>query len=132
MSKSDKKSVNNTAAKPIIIGTVCGSALCTALLIATSLFILKKGCIPYEILETVMLISTVISSFVSGFIAGKIHHKNGLLFGTAAGFTLFVIIFFGGLIAVGESVSLLTFTRALLMILAGGFGGILGVNSRKL
>ena len=76
------------------------------------------------------LVISVMMAFICGFHAAKCVRKNGLLLGALCGTLTFLLLFLIGLF-VKESVGAVggNLTKWVLMAVAGGIGGICGVNA---
>ena len=78
-----------------------------------------------------MMSSAAIGSFIGSYIAVRISKINGMLYGMACGFVLFVILFIGSLIIAREPLTMMVAIKAILLILVGAIGGIIGVNKKR-
>ena len=76
-------------------------------------------------------ISLAFGSFFGGFILSKLSGQNGMLCGFIVSGILFMIITLISLFMGSENLGILTAIHALVMLLSGGIGGILGVNINK-
>lgn len=120
-----------TAVRAIIIGAVVGALLCALLLAACALAFVSSENIPHDFLPAFIIAVTVISSFFAGFVSAKIMKQSGLLCGSAAGLFLFLLFLISGLAMSQGSSGSGIFLRLLLMLLSGGIGGLIAVNSRS-
>lgn len=115
-------------AKSIIWGTFSGSIICTILLFAAAFLFTKIGYIPDNMMSTVTVIITCIGVFFGGYIAAKISKQKGLLVGFMVGILIFLIITAISVIVIKQPVTLSVLTKAVIIIVTGAIGGLLGVS----
>ncbi len=120
----------NKMIKALFAGTLSGVILCAILLALSAFLFTKSGSVPHTVVEPLVLILAGIGAFVGGYVSGRISSESGVLYGLVCGFLIFIVFFVCGLIAVRESVTMVTLIRCLLMLLAGSIGGIIGVNKK--
>ena len=123
-------SSNRKIIRAIFAGTLSGVVLCGVLLAAAAFLFTKSSNIAHTVVEPLVLIFAGIGAFVGGYISSRISGEKGMMYGLTCGFLMFVLFFIGGLIAAGESITMVTLIRFLLMLLTGSVGGIVGVNKR--
>ena len=111
----------------IIFGTGFG-ILFSAILISIMAAILSIGNIPSIVLHPMTVFVYIIGSFFGGFCSAKFLNKNGLICGLISGFIYFIILLIFGSIAKSWDFNLMSIIKFILIISAGIFGGIVGVN----
>lgn len=128
------KSVRMITMKPgmmllrsLMIGIVSGAAICTVLLLISAAVIQTSGKLPQDFLQPLIMIICGVSAFFSGCLAAKISHKRGLLLGACCGFLLFLLCLIGGVANAHDVTGMSSFTRMLVMVLAGSLGGYLAM-----
>lgn len=111
----------------MIFGTGFG-ILFSAILISVMAIILSIGNIPSIVLHPMTIFVYIAGSFFSGFCSAKFLNKNGLLCGLVSGIIYFIILFLFGNIAKSWDFNIMALIKFALIISAGIFGGIVGVN----
>lgn len=114
--------------KPIILGTLMGMVCICALLIIFSFIMLKSGHNSSEVLDILSLITLSIGTFVSGYTSGRISKTKGLLYGFFCSIAVFSFIVLGAIVSNGLNISLFSVFKALICMVFGCGGGIVGVN----
>lgn len=118
--------------RAVLIGAVCGTILCTILLLLFSLVFVKLGNMPEGATTPCAIALSCIAALTAGFAAAKITHSKGLLVGLAAAGVLFIVMLAVGLGNMSGTPSLFSVLLRLGLMLAGGaVGGIFGVNRRQ-
>lgn len=83
--------------------------------------------------DSVMSVFTALALFIGaytgGYISAKNRHKNGLLMGICCGMFMFLIILIVGIFISGRSNGFGAPVKFFITVIAGGVGGIIGVNS---
>ncbi len=115
--------------KHIGIGTVIAMiiTLISLFLLAVIMYFANIDSVYSSPLSSVGL---AIGSLVGGLYASKKSGKNGLLYGLLTAGIFFVLIFIASLSVSLDGIGILTLIHAAVMLLSGGIGGILGVNSK--
>ncbi len=117
--------------KPILVGDIVGTAIYIILTMVVALLFVQSKHVPKGILTPIMMSIAAIGSFIGSYIAVRISKINGMLYGMACGFVLFVILFIGSLIIAREPLTMMVAIKAILLILVGAIGGIIGVNKKR-
>ena len=115
----------------LVMGVVIAYAITAIVFIATAIGItytsLQEGTVP-----AIVMITCVVAVMVAGFDASRKADKNGWIWGMAAGglYALILICIItwisGGFVMDGRKIIL-----ALLSIVGGGIGGVIGINFKK-
>ncbi|MBR4892482.1 MAG: TIGR04086 family membrane protein [Clostridia bacterium] len=113
-----------------VISALVGIIL-TVILFLLFTLLTAMSVIPDGAIKTISIIITVFSAFASGFLTSKNVYEYGLLNGLATGLIYFLMLFVLSIIVtLSFSFTSSLFIRFLLIIIASGFGGILGINVR--
>lgn len=115
----------------LIWGLLAGAIVCTAFLFAFAFVFVKMKSVPFSMINTLAIICESLGAFVSGYIAVKIHKKNGLIYGAAAGISLFLILTIVGFVVSRDKFTYITLIKFLFLTLMGAVGGVLSVNKRS-
>ena len=112
------------------IGTGIGMIF-SSLTIVIMALVLSVGDIPAMLIAPATVFAVAVGGFIGGFVSAKLCGEKGLLCGLISGviFVLFLWIF-GTIFGSGEP-GIGIAIKILLLILAGSFGGIIGVNYIK-
>ena len=114
-------------AKSSAIGAGIGMLLSAAVTFIMAA-ILSIGNIPAMIIPPMAIFSLIFGGFCGGFSSAKILSQKGLLCGAVSGVIFFLVTWsLGGLFSIGDF-GPATLIKAALIITAGAFGGIIGVN----
>lgn len=130
-SEKSQQLTAKTMARAVIFGGLFGSIILILMLLLSAFLVLKMRTISQNVVFGASIISSCVSSFFAGFIASRILKARGMVIGALSALLLFVIILITGTIFAGDNLSLNTLMRFAAMILAGAFGGVLGVNKKK-
>lgn len=117
--------------RPIVFGAVAGAAVCMILLLILSLVLVAAKQMPQSLLQPITVFIAAVGAFFAGYVAAGMAKERGLIFGSGAGFFLFILLFLAGLAVTKESVSAFMLTKGLIMILTGAIAGILSVNRKS-
>lgn len=128
--KTESSNYKNSL-KSIIWGLLAGAAVCTIFLFLFAFIFVKIKSVPFSMVNTLAIICASLGGFSAGYITVRIHKKNGLLYGAAAGFALFSIITVVGFMVSRDKFTYLTLIRLLALTLMGAVGGVLAVNKRS-
>ena len=82
-----------------------------------------------SVMSVFTALALFIGSYVGGYISAKNRHKNGLLMGLCCGLFMFLIILIVGILISGRSNGFGAPVKFFITVVAGGVGGIIGVNS---
>lgn len=117
--------------RAVIFGGLFGSIILILMLFLSAFFVLKMKSLSQGAVFGAAIASSCVSSFFAGFIASRILKARGIVVGALAAMFLFIVILITGTIFSGDNINLDTLMRFAAMLLAGAFGGILGVNKKK-
>lgn len=118
-------------ARAVIFGGLFGGIVLIIMLLLSAFLVLKMRTISQGAVFGASIISSCVSAFFAGFIGSRILKERGMAVGALSALLLFVIILITGTLFAGDNLSLNTLMRFAAMILAGAFGGVLGVNKKK-
>ncbi len=90
--------------------------------------ILSIGNIPFIVIPPMAIFTLILGGFCGGLAAAKLSCEKGLLCGAISGVIFFLIAWiFGGILSIGDF-SLAAIIKAIVIIISGAFGGVIGVN----
>ena len=118
----------NSPLKPIVISSLIGAIAMSLVLAGISLLFTIRD-IPHAAVEPLALLASGFGCIIAGFLCAKINGKNGLIMGSACGLLIFGIIILAGYIAVDGQLNFAVLIKAVIFILCGAIGGVLGVNT---
>ena len=124
---SDKKLL----IKAVLFGTVCGLLVTVILVCILSAIVMTSGLLPTELTNYITLALLALGAFSGGFITSRITKSAGLVVGLITGLAIFILITATGLTRSDDPVSLLTLTRLVALLVAGGVGGIVGLKRKE-
>ncbi|MBQ4129404.1 MAG: TIGR04086 family membrane protein [Ruminococcus sp.] len=125
-------SVNNSNfIKALILGVVSSVGMIAVLLCVVTVVLLASSLLPYEYLSYIMLAVDAIGALFGGYIAARLNKSQGLILGLLNGFILFVGIVISGFCVSGETITILTLLKAVVIIIFSAIGGIKGVNTKE-
>lgn len=128
--KSQQITIKNMT-RAVIFGGLFGSIILILMLFLSAFFVLKMKSLSQGAVFGAAIISSCVSSFFAGFIASRILKSRGMAVGALSAMFLFIVILITGTIFAGDNINLDTLMRFAAMLIAGAFGGILGVNKKK-
>ena len=86
--------------------------------------------VPYGLTPYILLAADAIGSFIGAYCCAALNKSRGLIVGFLCGFVVFTLMFILGL-STGESISLMTLWRLIVLTVFGILGGIKGVNKKE-
>ncbi len=114
-------------AKSSAVGAGIGMIL-SAIVMFIMAAILSIGNIPSMVIPPMAIFAIVFGGFCSGFSAAKLSAQKGLLCGAVSGVIFFLVAWsLGGLLNIGNF-GYAALIKAVIIIISGAFGGIIGVN----
>ncbi len=116
--------------KHFIIGILISFAVTALMLLVMSLFMYFTDA-NADTVSTLSAICLAVGSFFGSLFTAKIKKSQGLLTGLILSFIYFIIILVISMILGGKAFSITSLLHAVIMLLSGGIGGILGVNSKQ-
>ncbi len=116
--------------KFLIFGLL-GAVVITALVMLLMAVFMYATNADSKMVSTLSALSLAIGCFFGALFASKIKKSGGLLTGIAVSGVLFAIIFILSLFFGDNAFSVSSLLHAVIMLLSGGIGGILGVNGKQ-
>ncbi|MBQ5840407.1 MAG: TIGR04086 family membrane protein [Clostridia bacterium] len=116
--------------RPLLIGVAVGILVCTLLLLLMAA-VIQRVDVPLGAALPLAVGAAAVGAFAGGLTAALISRQRGLLLGAVSGLVLFLLVLLAGLAryaAVDGSTALL---KAVVLMVAGAVGGVLGVNRRR-
>lgn len=122
---------NQKLVKAIIIGVFL-SLICIIILTCLSALVISfLPTIPYGGLPYIMLAVEGLGVIPGAYVASAIAKSRGMMIGAICGSIVFLILLAVGMSASTDSLSVMTLVRAVVLIVLGVLGGILGVNRKE-
>lgn len=125
--KTDKAGIFGLWLRPELMGLIAGSAV-TLIITVLAALLFSVGNISLTLATAASTAAVALGGFCGGFVTAVKLKKNGLLCGMLCGFLLFICITTVSLIAFHAAPGAATLTRLVVLIVAGGLGGIFGAN----
>ncbi len=122
------------ALKKYIVSTAIGTGIgifSSAALIFLMAAALTVGDIPAMLISPATVFVLAFGGFFSGFSSAKISGEKGLLCGFISGTLFFIIVWVSGALFENLGFGTAALIKALMIMVSGSFGGILGVNFIK-
>ncbi len=116
--------------RPVLVGVGVGLLVCFGLLMLMAMLVQAVD-VPRTAILPLAIAAAAVGAFVAGLVAAAMARRHGLLMGVVCGLVLFLLILLAGVsryAGVGGTTALL---KLAVLVLAGGVGGVLGVNLRK-
>lgn len=114
----------------ILIGIGIAVAVMLLLMCVICAVISLTSIFPYSVLPYILLIADAVGAFCGTYFSAAVIRNRGLIIGAIGGFVLFIIHFIAGL-STGETITLLTLLRFIVLMVFGAAGGIAGVNKKE-
>jgi len=132
--KSENKLISEENGSPLLYllkGTSIAYAV-TLIVFIVYAIILTYTNATEENLSTVIMITVVVSVLISGFDTARGVKNKGLIWGLIAGFLYSAIMIIVGFCIVPDyKLSATSLINLVLGLAGGGFGGIIGINTKK-
>lgn len=118
--------------KAEIFGTVVGVTVTVLVTALTAMIFVKTGIVPNTPVQKIPCAAAAlcIGAFFGGYVTARIVKSMGMTMGAICGAAVFAVILAAGSI-MGSEIGIVTIMRFLLTVIAGAFGGVIGVNKRK-
>ena len=124
-------SENNKQIKAVAAGVLISAAVTAVLSCLFALILNLMSTLPYGILDYAAIIIEGLSVFIGAYIAAVIVKSRGLVIGSLISL-IFLIIIVAFAMGTGKAdLGIVTLIRAVVLILCGIGGGILGVNKKE-
>ncbi|MBQ6877744.1 MAG: TIGR04086 family membrane protein [Oscillospiraceae bacterium] len=120
--------------KKFILSTVFGTGigiLSSAILIFLMAAALTVGNIPVLLISPITVIFLAFGGFFAGFSSAKLSGEKGLLCGFVSGILFFAVAWICGAVFEKAGFGTSAAIKALMIIISGSLGGILGVNYKR-
>lgn len=121
----------NKMIKSVFLGVLSTFLITIIFISLCSVVIMKTGLLSTELTDYIMLALLSMAVFCGGFISAKINKSAGLICGGITGIIIFLTITLTSIIINTTSFSTITLLRLIFCIIAGMFGGVLGVNQKE-
>lgn len=116
-------------ARPLLAGLCVGVITCTVLLLLAAALVGAVD-VPRQAVMPLAYGAAALAAFTAGLVTARLSGKKGLLMGAACGFLLYLLVLTAGFVRyTGVDIGLSALKLAILVV-AGGVGGVLGVNRR--
>ncbi len=114
----------------VFVGTGIGviSSVILIFLLAAALSI---GNIPAMLFSPLTVIILALGGFTGGYASSKISGEKGIFCGAASGIVYFVLVWISGAFFQYSGFGTAAIIKAIMIIISGSFGGIIGVNYIK-
>jgi putative membrane protein (TIGR04086 family) len=127
-----KQAHNENMSMKILFKGIMVSFLFTIPIFALFAVILTYTSFPQKLINPVVIVTTIVSIFAAGFIATGRLKQKGWLNGGLTGFVYMLVLYFLSSIMFNDfSIDRYVITMAVIGILTGAIGGILGCGTRS-
>lgn len=116
--------------RPLLVGTAVGIIGCVAMLLLSAALV-KSVDVPRAAITPLAIVAAAVGAFLAGLTAAAIARRRGLLVGALCGLLLFLLILLAGFTRFGGVSGTTSLIKLAVLLVAGGLGGVLGVNRRK-
>ena len=116
--------------RPALVGIAVGLISCIGLLMLAALAVQAVD-VPRSAILPIAIAAAAVGAVLAGLTAAAIAKQAGLLLGAACGLTLFLLILLAGFARYAGVSGGNALLKLAVLVLAGGVGGVLGVNMRK-
>lgn len=113
--------------KAVLGGSIWALAVSVVVFGVVALLLTYTG-VPERVVPTLSLLTSLVTVFIGGFKAAIRAGVNGWLHGVLTSLVYYVVVVAVGVLAFDKSFGLVALWRYLPLLLAGAFGGILGVK----
>lgn len=126
----EKQAPTGAAVLPMLFG-IMGALIISLLLLAVFAMIMSMRDMPSAVILALAYASVAGGSFAGGFVSARLIRSRGLVVGAVTGAAFLLILYLAGLITRQTQFSVDLLGKIAVAVLAGGAGGIIGVNKRK-
>lgn len=116
--------------RPMLVGLAVGLIGCVGSLMLAALLVQTVD-VPRAAILPLAIAAAAIGAFLAGLTAAAVSGQRGLLFGAVCGLLLWLLILLAGVARYTGVSGGNTLIKLAALVLAGGVGGVLGVNMRK-
>lgn len=120
--------------KKIAVSSSIGAGigiLFSSLLVFIMAFILTVGNVPAMLISPITVLFLAVGGFLGGFFSAKSAGEKGLLCGSISGLIFFFIAWIAGAVFESSGIGMAAVIKAVMVVIASSFGGIIGVNYIK-
>ncbi len=128
--KKKPASFFDTRLRPLLIGVGVGLLVCFGLLMLMAMLV-ETVDVPRAAILPLAIAAAAGGAFVAGLVAAALAKQQGLLVGVTCGLVLFLLILVAGFARFAGVDGSQTAIKLAVLVLAGGIGGVLGVNMRR-
>ena len=116
--------------RSVAIGAAVG-AIATVVVLSIMAAGMAAGVFPSRAVNLLAIVAAVFGSLIGGLISARMAGEKGLLYGLGAALLLFALTALVGFSLFAEARGLHPALKAVLMLIAGAVGGVIGVNLRR-
>ena len=116
--------------RPLLIGVAVGILVCTLLLLLMAA-VIQRVDVPRGAALPLAVVAAAVGAFAGGLTAALISRQRGLLLGAISGLVLFLLVLLAGLARYAAVDGPTALLKAVVLVVAGAVGGVLGVNRRR-
>ncbi len=120
--------------KKFALSTAIGAGigiLSSAMLVFLMAAALTVGDVPAMLISPITVLFLAFGSFFGGFASARISGEKGIVCGAVSGIIYFVIVWAAGAFFENYGFGMAALIKAIMIIIAGSLGGIIGVNYNK-
>lgn len=117
-------------AKSEMLGIIAGTVLTVIFVMFGAAVMVKMQKVVYGTAVFFAALSLCIGAFGGGYITARINKSMGMAAGALCGAGIFLAVFAAGAV-LGNGLGTVTLIRAVTAVIAGAFGGVLGVNKKR-
>ncbi|MDR3179194.1 MAG: TIGR04086 family membrane protein [Oscillospiraceae bacterium] len=118
-------------AKPVIIGSLTGIAVCLIMLFIFAFLFVNIRIMPQPAVNSLSILSMISGVFLGSYISARISKEKGFFYGACTGIVLFFMLLLISVTIVCEPFSMLVVIKFFSLLISGILGGIVGVNKRR-
>ncbi len=116
--------------RPLLVGTAIGVIVCVAALLLMAALV-RTVDVPRAAVLPLAIAAAAAGAFAGGLAAAAAAGQRGLAVGALCGLVLYLLILLAGFIRYSGVSGGTAVLKLAVLIVAGGLGGVLGVNCRR-
>lgn len=116
--------------RPLLVGTAIGVIVCVAALLLMAALV-RTVDVPRAAVLPLAIAAAAAGAFAGGLAAAAAAGQRGLAMGALCGLVLYLLILLAGFIRYSGVSGGTAVLKLAVLIVAGGLGGVLGVNCRR-
>ena len=116
--------------RPLLVGTAIGVIVCVAALLLMAALVRTED-VPRAAVLPLAIAAAAAGAFAGGLAAAAAAGQRGLAVGALCGLVLYLLILLAGFIRYSGVSGGTAVLKLAVLIVAGGLGGVLGVNCRR-